>query len=254
MIIITGHSGKFVQLQLRSLPDNFDLSSIKRILAVTVEAPITDDSGLACDEETSAFEMECGGFSGMIDCITLDCDPTSLQKFFYSWFTETSSELEHLHLVLPPPCPADPALVIKCDLLERLLCPYQLPFSEIFSIHTESNICKHNYPPPSKTLGMKVAVQNLEVVALVNRQDVCESVLFGFPYLVTPTTCWKMEWDMLEENQQNFSSLCSELHQKDQVLLTQAVYTGGNFHQRPIKAFTGPKPKGYFVLMPSDNK
>ncbi|GFR80938.1 meiosis 1 arrest protein-like, partial [Elysia marginata] len=88
--------------------------------------------------------------------------PTSLQKFFYSWFTETSSELEHLHLVLPPPCPADPALVIKCDLLERLLCPYQLPFSEIFSIHTESNICKHTYPPPSKTLGLKVAVQNLE--------------------------------------------------------------------------------------------
>ena len=32
-------------------------------------------------------------------------DPTSLQRFFYSWLTETSSELEHMHLMLPPPCP-----------------------------------------------------------------------------------------------------------------------------------------------------
>ena len=27
---------------------------------------------------------------------------------------------------------ADPALIIKCDILERLICPYQLPFSEMF--------------------------------------------------------------------------------------------------------------------------
>ncbi|RUS89894.1 hypothetical protein EGW08_002335 [Elysia chlorotica] len=254
VILLTGHSGNFVQHQLRSLSDNFDLSVIKRILAVTIMVPITDDSGLVSDAETSALDIDCDEFSGMVDILTLDCDPASLQRFFYSWLTETSSESEHMHLILPPPCPADPALVIKCDISERLICPYQLPFSEMFSIHAESNMCKHIYPPPSKALGIKVPLQKLKVVATVSRASMCESVLFGFPLIVVPTTCWKMDWEVLATNQDNFVSLCSELTEKDQVLLTQAEDTFDGSQQRFNKASSVPKPRGYFVLMPSDKK
>ncbi|KAK3762035.1 hypothetical protein RRG08_008363, partial [Elysia crispata] len=254
MIILTGHSGNFVQHHLRCVSDNFDLNAIKRILAATVVMPIMDNSSPVSNPENSSFEMECDEFSGMVDIVALDCDPTSLQRFFYSWLTETSSELEHMHLMLPPPCPADPALIIKCDILERLICPYQLPFSEMFSVHAESNACKHIYPPPSKALGMTVPLQKLKVMSTVSRQAVCESILFGFPLIVVPTTCWKMEWEILETNQENFAALCSELHQKDQVLLTQAEDTFDSSQQRSSKASSVLKPRGYFVLMPSNNK
>lgn len=34
-------------------------------------------------------------------------DDDSLQKFFYSWLLDTSTDIEHLQLQLPPPSPGE---------------------------------------------------------------------------------------------------------------------------------------------------
>ena len=36
----------------------------------------------------------------------------------------------------------------------------------------------------------------------------------GKPLVVKATMCWKVEWDELEANQQNFLSLCSQLNKQ----------------------------------------
>ncbi|GFO01274.1 meiosis 1 arrest protein-like, partial [Plakobranchus ocellatus] len=187
LILLTGHSGNFVQRQLRHLPDNFDLSAIKT------------------------------------------------WHLFRDYFMVGSQK----H-------PQNLSIYTCCYLLHAQ------------SVHTESNVCKHVYPTPSKALGMSVSPQKLKVLATVSRQSVCESVIFGIPLLVLPTTCWKMDWDLLETNHDHFVSLCSELHHKDQVLVAQKVETSPDFqqhHQRSNRALSSAqRPCGYFILMPSENK
>jgi len=34
------------------------------------------------------------------------------------------------------------------------------------------------------------------------------------PLILRPTSCWKIDWDELESNQQNFNALASLLHQQ----------------------------------------
>lgn len=40
---------------------------------------------------------------------------------------------------------------------------------------------------------------------------VCESVLYGLPLVVRPTTCWRLDWDEMESNHNLFHALCSTL-------------------------------------------
>ena len=34
------------------------------------------------------------------------------------------------------------------------------------------------------------------------------------PMFIRPTCCWKLDWDELESNQQEFNSLCKVLNEK----------------------------------------
>lgn len=58
----------------------------------------------------------------------------------------------------------------------------------------------------------------LKVIRRLPRNALCESVLFGFPLIILPTVCWKIDWEVLEKNQQNFISLCQELLTKVSIL------------------------------------
>ena len=57
-------------------------------------------------------------------------------------------------------------------------------------------------------------VYKLKAVGSVACSGVCESVIYGMPLLVRPTSCWKLEWEELEGNQQNFQALCHQLREK----------------------------------------
>ncbi|BFZ04210.1 hypothetical protein BsWGS_07249 [Bradybaena similaris] len=261
LIVFTGQPGNLVQKQIETLTEQIDFSIIKRIVSVTINcglvASATQDS-----PDIPVFDTISDEFSGLVDVITLECDPLSQQKFFYTWLMDSSSECEHLHLLLPAPNPTEEDLVIKCDFVERMLSPTQLPCCDAFDLHVESNVCKHVFPTSSKAVGMSVPVQQLKIIRCLPRATLCESVLFGLPLILTPTACWKIEWEVLERNQQNFISLCNELFTKDQILVAQLVVTSlkaQNYEwplTRPGAAHgsPAPKPAGYFVLMPSEHR
>ena len=45
-------------------------------------------------------------------------------------------------------------------------------------------------------------------------QGVCESVLYGTPHILKPTTCWKLDWEELERNHHHFNALCQLLQSR----------------------------------------
>ena len=66
-----------------------------------------------------------------------------------------------------------------------------------------------------KPVSFSMIVQGIvKPFTLIAMQGVCESVLFGMPNMLRPTACWKLDWEELETNQQNFSALCQKLQHK----------------------------------------
>eukprot|EP00057_Strongylocentrotus_purpuratus_P017990 XP_011672464.1 PREDICTED: meiosis 1 arrest protein-like [Strongylocentrotus purpuratus] len=57
-------------------------------------------------------------------------------------------------------------------------------------------------------------VTKLRVMQMVKLQGICDSLLFGQPMVVRPTACWKLDWEELDSNQQNFHALCHHLHHR----------------------------------------
>lgn len=64
-----------------------------------------------------------------------------------------------------------------------------------------------------------VPLYKLKAVSLVSTDGVCESVLYGDPLIVKPTACWKLDWEELESNQQQFMALCQQLAKQVRTLL-----------------------------------
>ena len=49
---------------------------------------------------------------------------------------------------------------------------------------------------------------------MFDTQGVCESVLYGTPHILKPTTCWKLDWEELERNHHHFNALCQLLQNR----------------------------------------
>ena len=58
----------------------------------------------------------------------------------------------------------------------------------------------------------------LQPKSLLQLDGICESVVYGLPHVVKPTSCWKLEWEELEKNQNLFVGVCSYL-QKEVLIL-----------------------------------
>ncbi|CAL1535356.1 unnamed protein product [Lymnaea stagnalis] len=264
IIVLSGHPGHVVQKDIYALTDQIDLNVIKRVVYATVKYSLTmNDVSVSPEEPT--FHAVSDDFRVPVDFMVLECDPYSLQQFFYGWMSDSASDCEHVHLILPPPIPGDPDLVIMCDLNDVLLNPSQLPFHEAYNLHAESVTSKHIFPPQSKAIGMTVPVQLLKAVGCLQRGRLDDSTLFGLPLTAAPTSCWKMDWDVLDMNENHFISLCSELLKKDQVLITHMVNKLTNTskatewpsHRASTAAAVQPpppKPAGFFVVIPSEQK
>ncbi|CAK7296403.1 Meiosis 1 arrest protein [Vulpes lagopus] len=51
----------------------------------------------------------------------------------------------------------------------------------------------------------------LRVIKALNSSGICESLTYGLPFILRPTSCWQLDWDELETNQQHFHALCHSL-------------------------------------------
>ncbi|XP_062512734.1 meiosis 1 arrest protein-like [Corticium candelabrum] len=242
--LVTSQPCWTVQREVERATQDGKSESIKKITILRVHN--NDQS----DDHEVPESLQSQERDDITDCAvtdTVECagDVLSFESFFKGWLHDGGSDREHLHLFLPSIL--SKKLVLKCDIRERLLNPADLPpqYQMHLSLQVGNSSAQHPLPTQRGKAVEKQLLQpnhdklphQLRAVRLIKIQSICESVLYGQPCLVRPTACWKLDWEELESNQQNFSALCSLLHKKTMALLVKEDEDGAN---------------GHFLLLPSD--
>ncbi|XP_012717821.3 meiosis 1 arrest protein [Fundulus heteroclitus] len=139
----------------------------------------------------------------------------AMETVLKAWLQEQGGDREHLHLLLPGP--ADKPVCVKCDMMERLISPALIPMTPSLGVKTES---VQDFLPAVKGPGnQSPSPQTLKAVKALHADGVCESVLYGLPLVIQPTTCWQLDWDEMETNNSLFHALCQTLQTQDLFLL-----------------------------------
>ncbi|XP_022106402.1 meiosis 1 arrest protein-like [Acanthaster planci] len=263
--LLTCHQGPSISKQINEILPEMDLTSLRRIQVVTVLAGpsgliFMDPSTMSIDIDSSpTIKIEMTGSPtssqssdplalGAVETVTLEQDEISFQEFFRSWLHDCGTDREHLHLQLPPTTVEDDWLTLKCDLQESLLSSSQFPFQAQFDIHASMVPSK----PIANQMSGKINTITAPIITLhtiqmvkVSGLHVCDSTVFGMPLLVKPTSCWQLDWEELESNQQHFHALCHLLQEKSLALVTRLD------DNTPSPSYQTPKPSGHFILLPS---
>nr|XP_011448054.2 meiosis 1 arrest protein isoform X1 [Crassostrea gigas] len=263
IVLMTLRQTKKMQQQIEEALESSDLTNLKRVQLVEVDSWTKDlmETIPSLSQSSGLSSNSSSPTSGLLDVVRLDGDGLSLQNFFNAWLLNTDTDTEHLHLVLPEDSFSDNGnFIIRCDLQERVLNPAHLPFYEQFTVHSESASMK-TFPTPSKAAGMWIPIHRIIITDTIPVQNICESVIFGVPMIVQATSCWKLEWEELEKNQQRFKALCYLLMEKEMALIghiksPDPSLDGGNTKASktllPGKA-SEEKPCGWYVFLPAPN-
>ncbi|XP_049712405.1 meiosis 1 arrest protein [Elephas maximus indicus] len=246
--VLTSQPGKEVVKQLEEGLKNIDLGRVRRLQVVEITKGVLEcmDSAFPV-EELSNDESSSLGID--IDLQTIDNDTVSMEIFFKAWLHNSGTDQEHIHLLFPSGCfsnfsrARDNPLCLKCDLQERLLSPSLLPgtadgslrmddpkgdFSTIYQMASQSSASPYK----------------LQVVKALKFSGVCESLMYGLPFILRPTSCWQLDWDELETNQQHFHALCHSLLKREWLLLAKGEPLSlGQSQRAPASTF--------YVIMPS---
>ncbi|OXB71066.1 UNVERIFIED_CONTAM: hypothetical protein H355_015745 [Colinus virginianus] len=130
---------------------------------------------------------------------------------------------------------------LKCDLQERLLDPALISGTTDGTMRTaDLNSPCHMTAWPATVL------YKLQVVKALKSEGVCESVLYGLPFIIKPTSCWQLDWDELELNQHSFHALCHSLLKRKWMLLAK------HEPQNTCPSWN-VVVHSYYVIVPSDS-
>ncbi|XP_027045665.1 meiosis 1 arrest protein-like [Pocillopora damicornis] len=227
---------------------DIELESIKKIQVVIVQSSeeLNKKEGGTPSESSSSPDGDESELSdgGLVDVVSLGKDVLSFENFFKIWLLDSSTDQEHLRIILPNNV-TETSLTLKCDLHECLMDPFHLPYQSHLTVCAESANVTSKGVAITKPHVLNYPVHNLTAMKLVNTEAVCESVLFGMPYIVRPTVCWKLDWEELESNRQHFYALCSVLKER-----TTGPTVALRCHQMAI---TSSSPQGHFLFLPFDN-
>ncbi|XP_071609103.1 meiosis 1 arrest protein isoform X2 [Heliangelus exortis] len=130
---------------------------------------------------------------------------------------------------------------LKCDLQERLLDP------SLLSGSVDGAMRAADLNSPCQMAAWPATMlYKLRVVKALKSEGVCESVLYGLPFIIKPTSCWQLDWDELETNQHSFHVLCHSLLKRQWMLLAkrEPQDPGANWN---IMVHS------YYVIVPSDS-
>ncbi|XP_071956022.1 meiosis 1 arrest protein-like [Antedon mediterranea] len=224
--------------QIEAAAQSIDLEIIRKIEVVTV---YETENGVPLDENDSSQSTDSSDdMAAMMDIMQ---NTLSISDHFKHWLYDCGTDKEYLHLKLNDI--GSGAMTLKCDIREQILSPSLLPpTASSYNILPELN----SFTSGSKKQSASVSVMQLTAIKLVRANGLCESIVFGMPFVLQPTLCWKLDWEELDTNQQHFAALCQHLHEKDMVLLTCQNST----HDQPSYAGKTPNPRGHFVILPSE--
>ncbi|NXF39496.1 M1AP protein, partial [Nyctibius bracteatus] len=246
--ILTSQSSKEMVKQLEKKLKDVDLVSLRRIQVIEVLKRdfLEPEDVEQCmpAEEPSSNDIAILGMD--IDVQTVEDNVISLEMLFKTWLHDYGTEREHLHLLLPSgglshaTAPKTTLMCLKCDLQERLLNP------ALLSGTADGTVRAADVNSPCQMAAWPATVlHKLRVVKALKSEGVCESVLYGLPFIIKPTSCWQLDWDELEINQHSFHALCHSLLKRKWMLLAKREQnTSPNWN---ITVHS------YYVIVPSDS-
>ncbi|XP_074649184.1 meiosis 1 arrest protein-like [Tubulanus polymorphus] len=218
VFLVTCQDGMKIARQIENAIHTENLDDLKKVQIILLSNPEhfgfnLQLSGLS-NSQSSDCSITTSSVDSIVDVTRVNADPLSFDQFFKSWMRDGGTEKEHLHIIMPPAAPGGPDLVIKCDIHERLVNPALLPHPTSYSLHIDAGLCRPGLGLGNKQGGFTVPVHRLRAVNQVQGDQMCESVLFGLPLILKPTSCWKLDWDDLDSNQQHFQAISQLLLEK----------------------------------------
>ncbi|XP_064233916.1 meiosis 1 arrest protein isoform X1 [Aotus nancymaae] len=213
--ILTSQPGKEVVRQLEEGLKDTDLVRVRRLQVVEIAKGILEHMDSASPvEDPSNDESSIPGTD--IDLQTIDNDIISMEIFFKAWLHNSGTDQEQIHLLLSSQCfsnisrARDNPMCLKCDLQERLLSPSLLPGTADGSLRMDDP--KGDFSTLYQMASQSSASHyKLQVIKALKSSGLCESLTYGLPFILRPTSCWQLDWDELETNQQHFHALCHSL-------------------------------------------
>ncbi|NXN93774.1 M1AP protein, partial [Rhinopomastus cyanomelas] len=247
--ILTSQSSTEMAKQLEMKLKDVDLVSLRRIQVIEVLKRdfLKPDDMEQCmaAEDPSSNDIAILGMD--IDVQTIEGNVISLEMLFKTWLHDYSTEREHLHLLLPSggfshaSTAKTTPMCLKCDLQERLLDPVLL------SGMTDGAVRAADLNSPCQMAALPAtALYKLRVVKALKAEGVCESVLYGLPYIIKPTSFWQLDWDELEINQHSFHALCHSLLRRKWMLLARR-------EPQNIGPNWNILVHSYYIIVPSDS-
>ncbi|KAM9425742.1 meiosis 1 arrest protein [Pholidichthys leucotaenia] len=217
--VVTSQPGRGIVRQLEMGLKDTDLVVLKRLLVVQIYNAGDWGADTPSPEATHAETEDSLMLGTEIDLQHVENTVFAIEMVFKLWLQEQGGEREHLHLLLPNPLDNPIPVCIKCDMQERLISPALIPLTPSLGVKTES---VQDFLPGAKGSASKsTAPQQLKAIKVLHADGVCESVLYGLPLVIRPTTCWQLDWDEMETNHSLFHALCHTLRSRDLFLLLQ---------------------------------
>jgi len=202
---------------------------------------------------TSRSSVEANVFdvTGMLEVEEIHCDVIAIDSMLRNWLKDSWTDHEDLCIKFSPSRTGSDIL-IKCDIIERILDISELPFRQCFEINPNiaqyKSVSSAALIPCEKQLSFATAT--LHVLRRVPLNAICDSIVYGRPLLLRSSGCWQMEWDELETNQNRFDALCRLLADSKNCLICendlQVKRTG-------VARQFEKLPRGFFALFPSES-
>ncbi|KAM6909371.1 meiosis 1 arrest protein [Xenentodon cancila] len=240
--VVTGQRGRSVVHQLETRLKDADLVSLRRLLVVQVCGGADSGQDTPSPEDTQAEDSLMLGTE--VDLQLVENTVLAVETVFKSWLQEQGGDREQLHLLLPSSSDNPIPVCVKCDMQERLISPALIPLTPSLGVKTES--IRDFLPVFKSSANQSPVPQKLRVIKVLHADGVCESVLYGLPLLIRPTTCWQLDWDEMESNHSLFHALCHTLRSQELFLLLQMEPD-----RRSTAGSSGLRVCSYYMLQPS---
>ncbi|KAL7375897.1 hypothetical protein ABVT39_026212 [Epinephelus coioides] len=240
--VMTSQPGQGIVRQLELGLKDADLVSLKRLLVVQIYNAADWGQDNLSPEATQTEAEDSLMLGTEVDLQRVENSVLAMEMVFKAWLQEQAGDREHLHLLLPNPLDSPISVRVKCDMQERLISPALIPLNSNLGVKTES--IRDFLPATKGSANQSQQPQRLKAVKSLRADGVCESVLYGLPLVIRPTTCWQLDWDEMESNHNLFHALGHTLRSRDLFLLLQV---------EPAQRSTagGPGVYSHYILQPS---
>ncbi|TNM93546.1 hypothetical protein fugu_001722 [Takifugu bimaculatus] len=198
--VMTSQSGRGVVQRLETGLKDADLVSLRRLLVVQILTGVDCGQDSSSPEARPADAEDCLMSGTEIELQQVQNSIFNIEMVLKAWLQEQGGDREQLHLLLP----GDSAAV-----QERLISPALIHLTPNLGVKTESI---DDFLPVTKGSAKQNQMpQRLKAIKTLRADGVCESVLYGLPLVLYPTTCWQLDWDEMEANNNLFHALCHTL-------------------------------------------